>query len=141
MQRIQQISRRTWLAQFAVGSFALWNELNFGLGSRGWSVAICDSALALGVADAQDLEPAKALQVNLDFVNAYVLIRGKEAAVVDTSTAGNASKIDVVVVTGGLSWDAVHHVILTHTPLHHIVRVREVLAAAANPTAHAVAAV
>src|SRR5688572_7658872 len=140
MQRIQQISRRTWLAQFAVGSFALWNELNFGLGRRGWSVAIGGSDLALGVAHAQNLEPAKALQVNLGFVNAYVLIRGKEAAVVDTGTAGNASKIADVVRTGGLSWDAVHHVILTHYHPDHIGSVGEVLAAAAKATAYAGAA-
>jgi glyoxylase-like metal-dependent hydrolase (beta-lactamase superfamily II) len=140
MQKSQQIGRRTWLAQIAVGSFALWNELNFGLGRRGWSVAIGGSDLALGVAHAQNLEPAKALQVNLGFVNAYVLIRGKEAAVVDTGTAGNASKIADVVRTGGLSWDAVHHVILTHYHPDHIGSVGEVLAAAAKATAYAGAA-
>src|SRR5688572_10602035 len=140
MQKVQQISRRTWLAQVAVGSFALWNELNFGPGRRGWSVAIGGSDLALGVAHAQNLESAKALQVNLGFVNAYVLIRGKEAAVVDTGTAGNASKIADVVRTGGLGWDAVHHVILTHYHPDHIGSVGEVLAAAAKATAYAGAA-
>jgi hypothetical protein len=100
MQKVQQISRRTWLAQVAAGSFAVWNELNFGLGRRGWSVAIGGSELALGVAHAQNLAPAQALAVNLGFVNAYVLIRGKEAAVVDTGTPNNASKIADVVRTG-----------------------------------------
>ena len=140
MQRIQQISRRTWLARVAAGSFAVWNELNFGLGRRGWGVAIGDSALATSVAHAQSLGPTQALTVNLGFVNAYVLIRGKEAAVVDTGTAGNASKIADVVRTGGLSWDAVHHVILTHYHPDHIGSVGEVLAAAAKATAYAGAA-
>jgi glyoxylase-like metal-dependent hydrolase (beta-lactamase superfamily II) len=140
MERAQQISRRTWLAQLAVGSFAVWNELHFGFGRSGWSIAIGDRDLATGIAHAQNLGPAQALQVNLGFVNAYVLVRGKEAAVVDTGTAGNASKIADVVRTAGLSWDAVHHVILTHYHPDHIGSVGEVLAAAAKATAYAGAA-
>jgi glyoxylase-like metal-dependent hydrolase (beta-lactamase superfamily II) len=140
MRQAQQISRRTWLAQVALGGFAVWSDLNFGLGRKGWSVAIGGSELASGIAHAQNREPAKALQVNLGFVNAYVLIRGKEAAVVDTGTAGNASKIADVVRTGGLSWDAVQHVILTHYHPDHIGSVGEVLAAANKATAYAGAA-
>jgi glyoxylase-like metal-dependent hydrolase (beta-lactamase superfamily II) len=140
MEKAQQISRRTWLAQVAVGSFAVWNELNFGFGRSGWSIAIGDRNLATGSAHAQNLGPAQALQVNLGFVNAYVLVRGKEAAVVDTGTAGNASKIADVVRTAGLSWDAVHHVILTHYHPDHIGSVAEVLGAAAKATAYAGAA-
>ena len=140
MRKVQQISRRTWLARVAAGSFAVWSELNFGLGRKGWGIALGDSDLALGVAHAQKLGPAQALQVNLGFVNAYVLIRGKEAAVVDTGTPNNASKIADVVRTGGLSWDAVHHVILTHYHPDHIGSVGEVLTAAAKATAYAGAA-
>ena len=137
MREAQQITRRTWLARVALGSFAVWSELNFGLGRRGWGVAIGDSNLALDVAHAQDLEPAKSLRVNLGIVNAYVLIRGKEAAVVDTGTAGNESKIADVVRTAGLGWEAVHHVILTHYHPDHIGSVGEVLAAAEKATAYA----
>jgi glyoxylase-like metal-dependent hydrolase (beta-lactamase superfamily II) len=137
MGNAQQISRRTWLAQVAAGSFAVWSELNFGLGRKGWSVAIGGRDLAIGAAHAQSLKPAEALRVNLGFVNAYVLIRGKEAAVVDTGTPNNASKIADVVRTAGLGWDAVHHVILTHYHPDHIGSVGEVLAAAAKATAYA----
>jgi hypothetical protein len=35
MGKGQQIGRRTWLAQVALGSFAVWSELNFDLGRRG----------------------------------------------------------------------------------------------------------
>ena len=132
MREVQQISRRTWLAQVAAGSFAIWNELNFGFGRRGWGVAIGG-----GVARAQNLEAAKALRVNLGFVNAYVLIRGKEAAVVDTGTPNNAPKIADVVRRAGLNWDAVHHVILTHYHPDHIGSVGEVLGAAPKATAYA----
>src|SRR5919112_5427880 len=132
MPRAQQISRRTWLTRVALGSFAVWSELNFGFGRRGWSVAIGGRNLADSVAHAQNLEPAKSLQVNLGIVNAYVLIRGKEAAVVDTGTPDNGSKIADVVRTAGLSWDAVHHVILTHYHPDHIGSVGEVLAVGAQ---------
>ncbi len=140
MRKAQQISRRTWLARVAWGSFAVWSELNFGFGRRGWSVAIGGRQLAVGIAHAQNLEPAEALRVNLGFVNAYVLIRGKEAAVVDTGTPNNASKIADVVRTAGLGWDAVHHVILTHYHPDHIGSVGEVLTAAAKATVYAGAA-
>jgi glyoxylase-like metal-dependent hydrolase (beta-lactamase superfamily II) len=137
MPKVQQISRRTWLARVASGSFAVWSELNFGFGRRGWGIAIGDSDLALGVANAQNVEPAKALQVNLGIVNAYVLIRGKEAAVVDTGTPKNGSKIADVVRTAGLDWNAVHHVILTHYHPDHIGSVGEILTAAEKATAYA----
>jgi glyoxylase-like metal-dependent hydrolase (beta-lactamase superfamily II) len=137
MREAQQISRRTWLARVVLGSFAVWSELNFGFGRRGWGIAIGDSDLALGVANAQNVEPAKALRVNLGIVNAYVLIRGKEAAVVDTGTPNNGSKIDDVVRTAGLDWNAVHHVVLTHYHPDHIGSVGEVLTAAEKATAYA----
>jgi glyoxylase-like metal-dependent hydrolase (beta-lactamase superfamily II) len=140
MEKARQISRRTWLARVALGSFAIWNEVNFGLGRRGWSIAIGGSDLATGVAHAQNLGAVEALRVNLGIVNAYVLIRGKEAAVVDTGTPGNATKIADIVRNAGLGWDAVHHVILTHYHSDHIGSVGDVLAAATKATAYAGAA-
>jgi len=140
MPKFQQISRRTWLARVALGGFAVWSEINFGLGRRGWSVAIGGHDLAIGVAHAQNLGPAEALRVNMGFVNAYVMVRGKEAAVVDTGTPNNASKIADVVRTARLNWDAVHHVILTHYHGDHVGSVGEVLAAAPKATAYAGAA-
>jgi glyoxylase-like metal-dependent hydrolase (beta-lactamase superfamily II) len=140
MRKVQQISRRKWLARVASGSFAVWSDLNFGLGRSGWGVAIGGRDLAIGVAHAQNLGPPEALRVNLGFVNAYVLIRGKEAAIVDTGTPNNASKIADVVGTAGLGWDAVHHVILTHYHPDHVGSVGEVLGAAPKATAYAGAA-
>jgi glyoxylase-like metal-dependent hydrolase (beta-lactamase superfamily II) len=140
MEKAQQIGRRTWLARVALGSFAVWSELNFGFGRRGWGIAIGDHDLALGLAHAQSLGPAQALQVNLGFVNAYVLVRGKQAAVVDTGTPNNAPKIADVVRTAGFGWDAVHHVILTHYHPDHIGSMGEILEAAPKATAYAGAA-
>lgn len=140
MRKAQQIGRRTWLARIVLGSFAVWSEFHFGLGRRGWGVAIGGRDLAIGVAHGQNLGPAEALRVNMGFVNAYVLIRGKEAAVVDTGTSGNGSKFADVVRTAGLSWNAVHHVILTHYHRDHIGSVGEVLGAAGKATVYAGAA-
>jgi glyoxylase-like metal-dependent hydrolase (beta-lactamase superfamily II) len=140
MQQIRQISRRAWLVRVAAGGFAIWNELNFGLGRKGWGIAIGGHDLAAGLAHAQSAKPANALQVNLGFVNAYVLVRGKEAAVVDTGTVGNASKIADVVRAAGLGWEAVRHVILTHYHPDHIGSVGEVLAVAPKAIAYAGAA-
>ena len=47
MENPQQINRRTWLARVAWGSFAVWSELNFGLGRKGWGVAIGGRDLAI----------------------------------------------------------------------------------------------
>ena len=140
MHEVQQISRRQWLARIGLGSFAIWRELNFGFGRTGWSIAVGGRALASGLAHAQSSGTTQALRVNLGFVNAYVLVRGKEAAVVDTGTANNAAKIQEVVRSAGLNWDAVHHVILTHYHPDHIGSVGEVLTAAGKATAYAGAA-
>lgn len=131
MRKPQQINRRTWLAWVGLGSVAVWRKLNFGLGRSGWGIAI---------AHAQSLGTAEALRVNLGFVNAYVLIRGKEGAVVDTGTPNNASKIAEVIRSARVGWDAVRHVILTHYHSDHVGSVGEVMAAALKATAYAGAA-
>jgi hypothetical protein len=43
------------LAQVALGSYAVWSELNFGFGRRGWGVANGGRDLAIRVAHAQNL--------------------------------------------------------------------------------------
>jgi glyoxylase-like metal-dependent hydrolase (beta-lactamase superfamily II) len=49
-------------------------------------------------------------------VSAYVLVRGGEAAVVDTGTGGSEGAIGDALEALGLDWGAVAHVVLTH---HH----------------------
>ncbi len=49
-------------------------------------------------------------RVNLGFVSAYILVRGGEAAVVDTGVAGSADDIAKALGGIGLDWDAVAHV-------------------------------
>lgn len=83
------------------------------------------------------LPPAAYSQVNLGFVNAYVLVRGNEVAVVDTGVAGSASKIEEVIKTAGRAWGDVRHVILTHYHQDHIGSMDAVMAAATGATAYA----
>ncbi len=55
-------------------------------------------------------------RVNVGFVSAYILVRGGEAAIVDTGVGGSADAIEQALTDAGLAWDAVGHMILTH---HH----------------------
>ena len=140
MREIRQISRRTWLARMVPGTVAVWTELTFGLGRKGWSVALGGEDLAASLAEAETLGPVEALRVNMGFVNGYVLVRGKEAAIVDTGTPNNGARFAEVIRTAGLGWDAVRHLILTHYHPDHVGSMGEVLAAAPGATAYAGAA-
>ncbi len=76
-------------------------------------------------------------QVSLGFVSAYVLVRGSEAAVVDTGNPGSAVDIGEALTTMGVGWDEVRHVILTHSHGDHIGGLDGVLAEAATATTYA----
>jgi glyoxylase-like metal-dependent hydrolase (beta-lactamase superfamily II) len=52
--------------------------------------------------------------VNLGFVSAYLLVRGGEAALVDTGVENSADAIEAALGSLSLDWAAVGHVILTH---------------------------
>ncbi len=58
-------------------------------------------------------------RANLGFVSAYVLVRGGEAAIVDTGVAGSEDAIGEALTRIGLDWPAVGHVILTHMHPDH----------------------
>jgi glyoxylase-like metal-dependent hydrolase (beta-lactamase superfamily II) len=137
MREVQQIGRRAWLARLTSGTFAVWTELTFGLGRRGWSIALGGAGLATSVAQAQTLGPVQVLRVMMDFVSAYVLVRGKEIAMVDTGLPNNGAKFGEIIKTAGLGWDAVGHVILTHYHPDHVGSMGEVLTAAPKALVYA----
>ena len=58
-------------------------------------------------------------RVDLGFVSAYVLVRGNEAAVVDTGVGGSADQIGAVLDDAGSGWAGVRHVVLTHKHPDH----------------------
>jgi glyoxylase-like metal-dependent hydrolase (beta-lactamase superfamily II) len=76
-------------------------------------------------------------RVNLGFVSAYILVRGGEAAVVDTGTEGSEDEIAAALDGVGLGWDAVGHVIVTHRHGDHAGSAAGVLEAAADATGYA----
>jgi glyoxylase-like metal-dependent hydrolase (beta-lactamase superfamily II) len=95
------------------------------------------TAVATTASTSIALPPATYNQVNLGFVNAYVLVRGNEVAVVDTGVAGSAGKIEEVIKAAGRAWGDVRHVILTHYHQDHIGSMDAVMAAATGATAYA----
>jgi glyoxylase-like metal-dependent hydrolase (beta-lactamase superfamily II) len=137
MRQIQQIGRRAWLAQMAKGTMIVWAEVTFDLGRKGLSIALGDERLATSVAQAQTRDPVNVKRVITDFVNAYVLIRGKAVAIVDTGLPNNGEKFGQVIKTAGLGWDAVGHVILTHYHPDHVGSMGEVLTAAPKAMVYA----
>lgn len=58
-------------------------------------------------------------RVDLSFVSAYLVIRGGEAAVVDTGTAGSETAIEAGLKAAGCDWASVKHVVLTHQHPDH----------------------
>jgi glyoxylase-like metal-dependent hydrolase (beta-lactamase superfamily II) len=76
-------------------------------------------------------------RVDLGFVAAYVLVRGREAAVVDTGTPGSADAIGASLRGAGSSWSAVRHVLLTHHHDDHAGGAPDVLERAGAATGYA----
>lgn len=76
-------------------------------------------------------------RVVLGNVSAYVVVRGGEAAVVDTGNPGSESAIGATIEALGAGWDDVAHVILTHRHPDHIGSVDAVMALAAGANAYA----
>src|SRR5262245_8485949 len=78
--------------------------------------------------------------VNLGFVSAYALVRGGEAAIVDTGVAGSADEIETALTGVGLGWNSVGHVILTHRHSDHAGSAADVLTRARAAKGYAGAA-
>lgn len=76
-------------------------------------------------------------RTNLGFVSAYVLVRGTEAAIVDTGVAGSADDIGQTLADFGLGYGDVRHVIITHLHGDHAGSTADVMVRAANATAWA----
>ena len=119
MQQIQQIGRRAWLARMASGTFVVWAEVTFGLGRKGLSIALGDDRLATRVAQAQGRDAVQTLRVMTDFVNSYVLVRGKEVAIVDTGLPGDRDAILEALEGAGVSPQEIDVVVCTHAHSDH----------------------
>jgi glyoxylase-like metal-dependent hydrolase (beta-lactamase superfamily II) len=135
----RQVARRWVLRQsgrgllgFALLTVAACSDGADGTGapSRAGSGSAPQSS---GPASAQPLAWSR---VDLGFVSAYVLVRGDEAAVVDTGVAGSADAIGAVLEDAGPGWGGVRHVVLTHKHPDHAGSVGEVLSRAERATGY-----
>lgn len=79
--------------------------------------------------------PVQWERVALGSVSAYVLVRGREAAIVDTGNPGSAGVIGDALQGAGLAWSDVRHVVLTHAHSDHAGSVGDVMERATAATA------
>ena len=150
MRKVEQLGRRTFLMSAGKASFALLSEVTFRFGRRGLAVALGGTGLATAACQPQLLQPqalpatvepeevaASYARIFMEFVSAYVLVRGSEIAIVDTGTPGNTDKFADVIQSAGLGWNDVNHVILTHHHGDHVGGLAEILGAATAATVYA----
>jgi glyoxylase-like metal-dependent hydrolase (beta-lactamase superfamily II) len=90
-----------------------------------------------GAATGQPTAGARWARVDLEFVSAYVIVRGGEAAVVDTGVEGSSEAIEATLGDLGVGWRDVGHVVLTHRHPDHVGSVARVLELAGDATAYA----
>jgi glyoxylase-like metal-dependent hydrolase (beta-lactamase superfamily II) len=76
-------------------------------------------------------------RASLGFVSAWVLVRGNEAAVVDTGTDAGEEKVAQALTAAGRAWGDVRHVILTHKHPDHVGALPGILEAATSAKAWA----
>ena len=93
--------------------------------------AVTDDAIPAEETARPELQWAR---TNLGFVSAYVLVRGTEAAIVDTGVEGSADDIGATLTDMGLGYGDVRHVILTHLHGDHVGSTAEVMAMATSAT-------
>ena len=126
------IDRRTFLADLGRGAFALAVVTVAGCGPAARATPSAASSAADKPDESASVQPTHDRgsaaprpstgggvaweRVNLGFVSAYILVRGGEAAIVDTGVGGSADAIEASLTGIGLDWSAVGHLILTH---HH----------------------
>lgn len=148
MTEFVRIDRRLFMARLGKGTMALAilgacgpssgassAPSTTATGSTASTSAATATTAALTTA-APTTTPAEYLRVDLGFVSAYVVVRGSEAAVVDTGVSGSDGEIEAALGTAGLGWDAVGHIILTHHHPDHIGSVPAVMTAAAGATGY-----
>lgn len=143
------IDRRTFITDIGRGAIALAVLSVAGCGPAGASGSGSEASPSGAAASHDPSAPPSAPpasgagaryaweRVNLGFVSAYILVRGGEAAIVDTGVAGSAGAIEDSLAGIGLDWSAVGHLILTHHHGDHIGSAADVLGFAPDAVAYA----
>ncbi|MGN6578111.1 MAG: MBL fold metallo-hydrolase [Nocardioides sp.] len=79
-------------------------------------------------------------RVDFAYVSAYVLVRGREAALVDCGFGSRVDEIGAVLGAAGTGWDRVRHILITHAHGDHFGGLTEVTARAPGAALYAGAA-
>ncbi len=79
-------------------------------------------------------------RVDFAYVSAYVLVRGREAALVDCGLGSRVDEIGAVLGAAGTGWDRVRHILITHSHPDHHAGLNEVTARAPDAALYAGAA-
>jgi glyoxylase-like metal-dependent hydrolase (beta-lactamase superfamily II) len=108
--------------------------------SAGGAAATATSTEAPAASEPAEAAAVRWERVNLGFVSAYVLVRGGEAAIVDTGVSGSADDIEASLSVVGVGWADVGHVIVTHSHGDHAGSLVEVMTRAADAMGYAGAA-
>jgi len=137
MRDVRKIGRRTWLARTTGGALAVWTSLNLS-GCGGWAISLGGPGAGSPKAGEDGMRRVPLGQNG--FTTSYIVVRGREAAIVDTGVSGSGQRIGEAIQAAGLGWDAVRHLIVTHHHSDHAGSVGEVLGLATTATVWAGAA-
>jgi glyoxylase-like metal-dependent hydrolase (beta-lactamase superfamily II) len=154
MTQFIQINRRLFLARLGKGTMALAvlgacgsntgeSPATLPASTTGPTPTMASTTTSLTAATTttaanpdQSTGLAEYFRVDLGFVSAYVVVRGSEAAAVDTGVSGSEGTIEAALGSVDLGWDAVSHLILTHHHPDHVGSMPAVLSAAAAATGY-----
>lgn len=142
--RLHRLSRRQVLLDLGFGGVAVAVLAGCTTGSGGTGGSTASAATTAGRPPTTGTAAATGAagdltwkRVELGFVSAYVVLRGGQAAVVDTGVAGSADAIGSALQAAGASWDQVSDVILTHHHADHAGSLGEVVTRAGRAAVHA----
>jgi len=106
---LYRVDRRTLLADLGRGALAVavlgWTACSGDDDGDGSAASASSSSTRPARAGRQDADRLVDQRVSLGFVSAYVLVRGRQAAVVDTGVAGSAPQIEDGLGAVGKSWE------------------------------------
>ena len=140
MTGLYRVDRRTLLADLGRGALAVavlgWTACSGDDDGDGSAASASSSSTEPGPRG-DDEERLVDRRVSFGFVSAYVLVRGREAAVVDTGVAGSAPQLSDGLRAVGRAWEDVRHLVLTHHHPDHAGSVAAVMEAAAGARAYA----